>query len=305
MRVIDILTSPWAIMPDKLLEIKAIYETHLRGEKIDIKGLEARLGEPLQPEEQGYEVIDRVALIPIDGVIAKKMNLFSRISGGASTQLIERDLREALADPGVDSIVLDIDSPGGSVDGTGELAEVVHAARAQKPIVAFADGTMASAAYWIGSAAQAVYLSGATAQIGSIGVVATHVDVSRAQDRVGVKTTEIYAGKFKRIASAYAPLSNEGRQSIQDHVDYIYSIFVGAVAQQRGVDEETVLENMADGRIFVGQQAITAGLVDGVSTRAALIAQLSVGWTPDADRRAARLRQLNDELSQAPAPVRA
>lgn len=280
MRVIDILTSPWAIVPDKLLEIKAIYETHLRGEKIDIKGLEAKLGQPLKREEQGYEVVDRVAIIPVDGVIAKKMNLFSRISGGASTQLIGRDLREALEDPKVDAIILQIDSPGGAVDGTSELADTIYAARGEKPIVAYADGMMASAAYWLGSAADAVYIAGGTTTVGSIGVVATHVDVSRYEERVGIKTTEIYAGRYKRIASSYKPLTDEGRASIQDHVDYIYSVFVGAVAKHRGVSEETVLKDMADGRIFVGQQAIDAGLVDGVSTLDALIADLRAGKRP-------------------------
>ena len=76
MRVIDVLNSPWAIVPDKLQEIQAIYATHLRGEKIDIKGIEAKLGQPLQNKEQGYEVIDGVAVIPVDGVVSKRMNLF-------------------------------------------------------------------------------------------------------------------------------------------------------------------------------------------------------------------------------------
>ena len=98
---------------------------------------------------------------------------------------------------------------------------------------------------------------------------------SKAQAAAGVKTTEIFAGQYKRIASNYAPLSKEGRQTMQDQVDYTYSLFVGAVAKHRGVSTDVVLQDMADGRIFIGQQAIDAGLVDGVSTLELLVAQLN------------------------------
>ena len=304
MRVIDILTSPWAIVPEKLNEIVSIYDTHLRGDKIDIKALEAKIGQPLQREEQGYETVDGVAIIPIDGVISKKMNLFTRISGGASTQLVARDLRAALADPDVASIVLHIDSPGGAVDGTADLAGAVFAARGKKPIVALADGLMASAAYWIGSAADKIYITGETTTVGSIGVVATHVDMSRYEEKIGVKTTEVYAGKYKRIASSYKPLSDEGRRSIQDHVDYLYSVFVGAVAKHRGVSEDAVLKDMADGRLFVGQQAVEAGLVDGVATLDSLITTHGA-VTAERQKRAVALSALNQKLAIARAPVRA
>ena len=275
MKVIDILTAPWAIQPSKLLEIQGIYATHLRGDKIDVKGIEAAIGKPLNNQVQGYEVIDGVAVLPITGVISKRMNLFAQISGGVSTELVARDLKAAIADPAVNAIILQIDSPGGTVDGTETLANLVRQARAAKPTVAFADGMMASAAYWIGSAADKIFMSDSVAQIGSIGVVATHQDISAAEQARGVKTTEITAGKYKRAASQFAPLTESGRQTIQDQVDYLYSVFVQAVAENRGTSVDAVLENMADGRVFIGQQAIDAGLVDGVSTLDALIAQLS------------------------------
>ena len=273
MKLLDVLTAPWAIEPAKLLEIQAIYATHLRGDKIDIGAVEAKLGRPLANEPKAYEIQDGVAIISIEGVIAKRANLFSQISGGVSTDLVGRDLKDALADPAVHSIILSIDSPGGTVDGTISLANVV--ASATKPVLALASGTMASAAYWIGSAANSVYITDATTIVGSIGVVATHTDVSKAEAARGVKTTEIFAGQYKRIASNYAPLSKEGRQTMQDQVDYTYSLFVSAVAKQRGVSEDKVLTDMADGRIFIGQQAIDAGLVDGVSTLDALVQQLN------------------------------
>jgi signal peptide peptidase SppA len=273
MKLLDVLTAPWAIEPAKLLEIQAIYATHLRGDKIDIAAVEQKLGRPLANEPQAYDIIDGVAILPIEGVIAKRANLFSQISGGVSTELVARDLQAAMNDPAVHSIILSIDSPGGTVDGTQTLANAVSAST--KPIVTLASGIMASAAYWIGSAADAAYIVDSTTVVGSIGVVATHTDVSASEAQRGVKTTEIYAGQYKRIASSYGPLSDAGRQTIQDQVDYTYSLFVSAVAQQRGVADSKVLKDMADGRIFIGQQAIDAGLVDGVSTIQALVQQLN------------------------------
>lgn len=275
MKILDILSAPWAIEPTKLLELQSIYATHLRGDKIDIAAVEARLGRPLVNEARAYDIIDGVAVLPIEGVIAKKMNLFSQISGGTSSQMVANNLRAALTDPAVHSIILAIDSPGGTVDGTQALADAVLAARDVKPVAALADGTMASAAYWIGSAASAVYIADSTTSIGSIGVVTSHKDISAAEAAKGITTTEISAGKYKRIASQYGPLSAEGRQTIQDQLDYTYSLFVSAVATNRGVSTDTVIKDMADGRIFIGQQAIDAGLVDGVSTLDALVAKLN------------------------------
>ena len=277
MRLIDILTAPWAIVPEKLLEIQAIYRTHLRGEKIDLAAIEARLGKPLANEPKPYEVHKGVAVIEMEGIVAKRMSLFTKISGGISTYYVHEQFSAAMADPKVRGVLLNIDSPGGGIDGTAELAGLIHSARGEKPILAYTDGMMASAAYWIGSAADAVYISGDTAQVGSIGVVASHMDISEAEKMIGIKTTEIVAGKYKRIASRHAPLSKEGKATIQEMVDHVYSAFVGDVAKHRGVSEEQVLEQMADGKVFFGRQAVNAGLVDGVSTIEELIGKLSAG----------------------------
>ncbi len=279
MKILDIVTAPWAIQPEKLTEIQEIYITHLRGEKINIADIEAKIGKPLDNKQQNYTVENAVAVIPIEGVIAKRMNIFQKISGGTSSELVGRDFRAALADPSVNSILLYIDSPGGSVDGTQELAREIYDARGKKPIVAYTDGMMASAAYWIGAAADKVLISGDTSQVGSIGVVARHIDVSKYEERIGVKTSEIVAGRYKRIASQYEPLSESGRQSIQDAVDHIYNVFLGDVSLFKGLSLDTVKEGKnetipwADGRVFYGRQALDAGLVDGVSTLGAIITE--------------------------------
>lgn len=289
MKLLDILTAPWAIQPDKLLEIQAIYATHLRGEKIDIAAVEQRLGRPLANEPKPYDIIDGVAVVPLEGVSARRMNLMSQISGGVSTELAQRDIRMAAADPAVHSIILSIDSPGGTVDGTQALAATITGARAVKPVVTLASGMMASAAYWYGSAAEARYISDATTQVGSIGVIAKHMDMSGAESARGVKTTLVSAGRFKTVGNHSGPITAEDMTSMQDQVDYIYSLFVADVATHLGLTPEAVHTRMADGRIFIGQQAIAAGLVDGVATLDELVQQLNRDRSSAGAARSARV----------------
>lgn len=275
MKILDVLNSPWAIQPEKLNEIIEIYSRHLRGDKIDIKSIEAKAGIAFDNTAEGYEIIDGVAVVPVHGVIARRMNLFQQISGGVSTELLGRDIQHALNNDDVHSIILDIDSPGGTVDGTEDVAEIIYNARDIKKIVTLANGVMASGGMWIGSAASQIFIANHTTAVGSIGVVTTHVDYSVQLEQAGVKVTEIFAGKFKRINSEFSPLTQEGEAVIQDLVDYLYSIFVNTIARNRGVDIASVLDYMADGRLFIGRQAIDAGLVDGVFTMNALIDKLN------------------------------
>ncbi|MCK9570075.1 signal peptide peptidase SppA [Candidatus Pacearchaeota archaeon] len=269
MRLLDIMTAPWAIVPSKLQEIRGIYMTHMKGDKIDIKS-----AEPIErTADTAYSVDGGVAVIEIANVLTKSRTFFSWLFGGTSMRDIGDAFQSALDDTDVHSIVLAIDSPGGTVDGTEELASRIRAARGTKPVVAVADGIMASAAYWIGAAADRIYIAGNTTEVGSIGVVASHVDVSEQDKMFGEKYTEVTAGKYKRIASSHKPLSEEGRAYMQDQVDQIYYVFVQTVADYRGRSVEQILE-AADGRVFIGQTAVDVGLVDGVSTLAETIKKL-------------------------------
>lgn len=274
MTLIDILSNPWAIVPERLLELQAIYATHLRGDKIDIAAIEARLGRPLANDQKAYALQDGtgVAVLEVSGVISPKANMFTRISGGAAASLLQQQVQSMAADPKVKSVVIDFDTPGGNVHGIPALATAIRSLADAKPTVAVCTGMMASAGYWLGCAASSVYISGGTDFIGSIGVVATHAYDPRKAD---VQTTEITAGKYKRMASERAPLTAEGRDYMQGQVDELYRVFVNAVADSRGVSAEDVLAKMADGRVFIGQQAIDAGLVDGVSTVDAMVEQLA------------------------------
>lgn len=272
MTLVDLLRSPWAILPDRLEEMQAIYATHLRGDKIDIEAIEARLGRPLANEQQSYTLRDGgVAVLPISGAISAKANLFTQVSGGASAQMLNKQVQSMMDDPRVRAAVIDIDSPGGSVFGIPELAGSIKALASEKPTVAVSTGMMASAGYWLGSSANAVYASGTTDVIGSIGVVMTHTYDPRGSGQ----KTEITAGKYKRIATDSKPLDAEGRAYMQSQVDHLYSVFVETVAQNRKVSAEDVLANMADGRVFIGSQALNAGLIDGIATVDQMVERLA------------------------------
>jgi len=278
MKLLDIMTAPWAIVPAKLHEMRSVYETHMKGEKIDLKELKkakagffSLLDDP--DALRGYSIDRGVAVIPVNDVLTKNRTFFSYLFGGTSMRDIGDAFRAALIDPAVHSILLRVDSPGGTVDGTEELATTVLDARGKKPVVALADGMMASAAYWIASGADRICIAGETTEIGSIGVVGTHVDLSKQDEMYGEKWTEITAGKYKRIASMHKPLSDEGRSYLQEQVDEIYRVFVDSLAANRGRSVDQILE-AADGRIFIGRKAIEVGLADDMSTYDEIITQL-------------------------------
>lgn len=279
MKLLDIMTSPWAITDGVFSQIIDIYNAHIRGPKIDIGALEARLGRPLSRtrREMPGQVTGGVAVLDLEGPLAKRMSSVNAACEGTSTNLIHDYFNQAVEDPEVKGIILNIDSPGGTVDGTMDLARAIFAARGRKPIIALADGQACSAAYWIGAAADAFFLANETSLVGSIGVVCTHADYSGALEKAGIVVTEITAGKYKRAVSSYKPLSDDGKARIQEMADDIYTLFVDDVARFKGVSQDQVLSDMAEGRVFMGEKAIAAGLVDGVSTLDALITGIANG----------------------------
>ena len=278
MKLLDIINAPWAITQKAYREIADIYQVHMKGDYIDIKGLEEKYqirfqDTVSQKEKDLYDVVNGKAVISILNVISKRLNFFSWLFGGTSAEMVGQAMEAAMNDSSIDEIILYIDSPGGTVDGTFELSDLIYSLRGTKPITAFTDGMMASAAYAIGSAADKIYISGNTTQIGSIGVITMHVDWSEAFKKAGVKVTEIKRGKYKAVGSPYKSLDKDSKDMIQEEIDYLYTVFVDTVAKNRGIAAEMVLSQMSTDvkPIFIGEQAIEAGLADGVSTMALLI----------------------------------
>ena len=210
-----------------------------------------------------YNVVSGVAHIPIYGVISKNNDMgFCFNDSNILTSDIESCFKRAHADPAVKSILLDIDSPGGTTGGVAELSDMIYSARGRKPIVAFANGQMDSAAYWIGSAADKVYASKG-AEFGSIGVYSVVSDYSVANHNAGLKREIIKAGKYKAAGHPDKHMTEDDEAAIQDEVNAYYSLFVDAVKRNRNMSNETV-SKVATGKVFIGNKGIDTGLIDGI-----------------------------------------
>jgi signal peptide peptidase SppA len=253
----EIIGAPWAIMPNALNVLLA------RARAL------APLPEAVTPRAVSAPV--GIAHIPIRGVITPRANMFTAFFGGTSLDGVTQSLRQALAEPQVSAIVLDIDSPGGSVYGVGELAAEIYRARGQKPILAVANSLAASAAYWLAAAADVVSVT-PSGEVGSIGVYAAHDDYSKALEQDGVKRTMISAGRYKVEGNPWEPLSEEARAAIQKRVDEYYDAFVAAVALYRGTTDGRVRNGYGEGRV-VGAQEAAGTLADHVETFDAVLSR--------------------------------
>ena len=180
-----------------------------------------------------------VAVIPIHGTLVRRTVGLEAESGLTSYTQLAAQLDAALANPEVAAILLDIDSPGGESGGVFDLADRIRAATQVKPVWAVANDMAFSAAYALASAASKVFVS-RTGGVGSIGVIAMHVDQSEKDAQDGVRYTAVFAGDRKNDLTPHAPISNEAHAFLQAEVNRIYSIFVETVARNRGLAPSTV-----------------------------------------------------------------
>ncbi len=239
---------------------------HLDAEGLFIQGEEAREQEETKIKGNGTYVLS------ILGSMTHRASSLDALSGIQSYSAIKAELQEALNNPQVKSIILDMDSPGGTVAGAFDLRDFILESRGTKPIVALANDNMNSAAYLIGSAADEVYIT-QTGKAGSIGVVAMHIDRSKQNEEAGVKPTFIYAGDYKTAGNPHEPLGEDSLGYLQESVNQSYDMFVKAVAETRGLSEQAVRDTEA--RVYMGEKAVSAGLADGVTTMDALLEKLA------------------------------
>ena len=206
---------------------------------------------------------DGIAVIPIHGSLVKRALGMDAASGLTSYSEIASMLDAALADPHVRGILLDIDSPGGEASGSFELSRRVREVAAVKPVWAVANDAAYSAAYALAASAQRLFVT-ETGGVGSIGVIALHVDQSVKDAKDGYRFTAITAGAHKNDYSPHEPLSDTARTELQGEVDRLYTLFTDHVAAMRGLDIGAVRATEAG--LFFGNQAVTQGLADGVQT---------------------------------------
>jgi len=258
---------PWALEPRVFGQLAAILIRHARGEQLEAKVLAeivAARDAKVEQKRALPQSIDGVGLVPIRGIIARYSSQVESLSSeaGVSVEGIRRDLRTALNDGDVHSILLDIDSPGGSVSGLPELADEIAAANAEKPVYALGDGVMFSAAYWLGAMARQVFLTRAS-QVGSVGVVAQLLDDSSWQEKTGLHDVLI-ASSAAKIAGA-PPIDDDDRAELARSVTTYYGMFRAAVGKHRELTGER-LDAVADGRTHVGREGERLGFVDGIKT---------------------------------------
>lgn len=259
----DLFPSLWAIRSQELESLCARFAQLGARPSAESSAQGLSQGEAA---ELPYELDSALAIIPVVGPMSKRGDL---CRGLISMQSVGIAVRQAAADHRVRAILLDIDSPGGTVDGIEELATSVRAAAEQKPLYAFANGLMASAAYWLGACAREI-AAPATAEVGSIGVLMAHWEISKLADAMGYKFNVISAGKYKAMGNSVEPLSDEARAYLQTGIDGLYDLFLNAVALGRGVDKDTA-QAMADGKVFLAGEALGIGLIDRLESRESFI----------------------------------
>ncbi len=269
--IAEFLSTPWALMPERLNAVSAVmarWSSHAPATAEVLAGIDTdKIAREARRQTATSVSGGGIAVLPLYGVITQRGNMIEDVSGSGSvsTQKFAAALRQALADESVSQILIDIDSPGGSVYGVAELADEIVAARAQKPIIAIANSLAASAAYWIGCSASEFYVTPG-GEVGSIGVWQAHFDYSQALAAEGVTPTLISAGTYKVEGNPYAPLEPEAQAFMQSRVDDYFLAFSKAVAKGRGVPIAQVRNGMGQGRVLGADAALEQNMVDGVTT---------------------------------------
>lgn len=300
--IAEFLATPWALMPERLNAVATVLARWSRNVAASDEVLATVATDRAMRDARRQATTmasgGGIAVLPLYGVVTQRGNMIDDVSGpgSVSTQQFAATLRQALADETVSQILIDIDSPGGSVYGVSELADEIVSARAQKPVIAIANSLAASAAYWIGCSASELYVTPG-GEVGSIGVWQAHFDYSQALAAEGVTPTLISAGKYKVEGNPYAPLGEEAQGFMQSRVDDYYAAFTKSVARGRGVPIAQVREGMGQGRVLGADAALAQSMVDGVATFDDVIRKMRRDAKATMKPRASRLDQARNALS--------
>jgi len=260
--------TPLLIDPGKLEIVLSVL-----GQRIDWPEVHAGLDDTPAPSSPSVPFMPAIAVVPIHGSLVRRgLGSVDAASGLTSYGEIGHALMDALANPAVSGILLDIDSSGGEVGGVFELASHIRRIDAIKPVWALVSESAFSAAYALACAASRVIVT-PTAGVGSIGVIAWHVDQSGQDAQQGLHYTAITAGARKADFSSHQPLTPPAHAALQAEVDRIYDIFVAQVATLRGMDENLIRATEAG--LFFGPNAVTAGLADAVAGTTEALQQFS------------------------------
>lgn len=305
--------TPLLLHPDKAAVIENVFRAHLHRLTSDEAFTEiepARIAAAVPTlggcDEKPYQVsAGGIAVIPVMGTLVQRSSWMDAMSGITGYAQIESLVSQALDDTDVRGLLLEIDSGGGEANGLFDLVDQIYAARDQKPIWAIANEQAYSAAYAIASSAEKLYMP-RTAGVGSVGVIALHVDQSAKNEKAGLSYTAIHAGAKKNDLSRHAPLSETARADLQAEIDRLYGLFTDTVARNRGLDVAAVKATEAG--LLNPDQAIATGFADGVATLAETIALMEASVAPQSTpvfsttaRQAGLTKEVTMTQAQAPA----
>ena len=252
-----IYLEPWLITPAMHQQICEIAHDHLTGAAHRAEG---RANAGMASTGPDFAMVRNIARIECSGVIGRRVGDMAKSSGAVDVNDLANEIHKATMDSRVDGIMLVFDSPGGTVSGVPEAAQVIRDAAAKKPVLALASGLMASAAYWLASGASMI-MAEPSAQVGSIGVYQAFLDESRAFDLAGNKLELFATGKYKGMGVSGLPLSDEQRAEIQARVDKIFTWFKSDINLKRDIPDECM-----DGRVFMGAECVARDLADCLGT---------------------------------------
>lgn len=256
--VLQSLSNPWLITKDKFTEL-----LRLAAEPSEtINKINAFMqSKPQQNKMDGLQIVDNIAVIGAVGVLTRYDSCASEMMGGTSYDTLSAALELAINEPSIQGIILDVNSPGGEVDGLSELADNVNAASKIKPIVSYVSGTGASAAYWL-AASTGKIVANKTALLGSIGTVATYTDYSKQNEMEGVKEIEFVSS----VSPNKRPDLNtpEGKAEIQKNIDALGKIFVDTISQYRKTSADVVENEFGKGGVLIANDALSVGMIDKV-----------------------------------------
>ena len=254
-----IVGTPLLMAPSKLEPLLGVVHQKLSGIKFD------SVDEDDQSEGYDIQASHGIAMIPVMGTLVRRSSYLTTACGMSSYQTIEAMTEAAFSDPSVRAVLLDIDSGGGEAGGVFDTARRLRqlSKRHQKPLWAIANEGAMSAAYAIACAADQLFVT-TTAEVGSIGVVACHLDQSNADRMDGLSYTYLFAGDRKVDGNPHHPLTDDARVTIQSDIDQLYTQFVQLVSSLRGISEPALIDTQA--RVYRGADAVALGLADGVAT---------------------------------------
>ena len=205
-----------------------------------------------------------VAVIPIIGKTVYKQP-FAPFYGMADTAEIAKKLEIEADNAAISSIILEIHSPGGMVQGNDLLILAIESAKRKKPVWAYVPALAASAAYWVAAACDKIILGSGATEVGSIGVYYAHYDFSKLYENSGITITEFQTGEYKAVGSPLHKMSDGEKAIIQKDLDAHHTRFTNSIAANRKLELSKVL-SVANGLTFSGQEAISLGLADSINT---------------------------------------